>query len=120
MAANPSTNQVEHFRKKNIDLFNGCSICDNQFMPGIIFKVSALISSSLPPHPHYFQDESYSVQHMIVGWNGHMQKFFIPYWISYLDESMSVWMNNFTCLGFVFCSCESLQKGNEYHTICCS
>ena len=23
---------------------------------------------------------------MIVAWNGHMQKFFVPYWISCLDE----------------------------------
>ena len=31
---------------------------------------------------------------------------------------MSVWMNKFTCPGFVFCPRKPHLKGNEYHTIC--
>ena len=56
---------------------------------------------------------------MIVAWNGHTERIFITSWISCLDESMSVWMNKFTCLGFVFCPCRIHPKGNQYHTICC-
>ena len=56
---------------------------------------------------------------MIVAWNVHTQKVFIPSWISCLDESMSVWMNKFTCPGFVLCPCKPHPKGNKYHTICC-
>ena len=48
-----------------------------------------------------------------------MQKFFIPSWISYLNESMSVWMNKCTCPGFVFCPINPHPKCNEYHPICC-
>ena len=48
-----------------------------------------------------------------------MPKIFIPYWISCLDEYMSVWMNTFTCRGFVFCPRKPHPKGNKYHTICC-
>ena len=47
-----------------------------------------------------------------------MQKVFMPYRISCLDESMSVWMNEFTCSGFVFWNCKPHAKGNKYHTIC--
>ena len=39
---------------------------------------------------------------MIVEWNDLIQKIFITSWNSYLDESMYVWMNKLTCLGFVF------------------
>ena len=56
---------------------------------------------------------------MIVAWNGHMQKVFIPSLISYLYETMSVWMNKFTCPGFVLCPLKPHPKGNKYHTICC-
>ena len=34
MKAYPGTNQAEYFRKNNIDIFSGCSICVNQFMSG--------------------------------------------------------------------------------------
>ena len=56
---------------------------------------------------------------MIVVFNGHMKKDFIPSWISRLDESMSVWMNKFTCIGFVFCPRKPHTNSNKYHTICC-
>ena len=32
---------------------------------------------------------------------------------------MSVWMNKFTCLGFVFFSIKPNPKGNKYHVIYC-
>ena len=47
-----------------------------------------------------------------------MQKIFIPYCISCIDESMSVWVNKFTCPVFVFCPRKPHPKGNNCHTIC--
>ena len=47
-----------------------------------------------------------------------MQKVFIPYLISCLDESMSVRMNKFTLPGFLFCPRKPHPKVKEYHTIC--
>ena len=43
---------------------------------------------------------------------------FIPYWISCLDESMSVWMNELTRPCFVFFPNKPHPKGNDYHNIC--
>ena len=56
---------------------------------------------------------------MFVAWNSHMQKVFTSSWISCLDEYMFLWMNKFTCPGFVLFSCEPHSKGNDYHIICC-
>ena len=55
---------------------------------------------------------------MIVAWNGHMNVL-IPSWISCLDEYISVWMNKFTCAGFIFCPHKPHTKSNKYHTIFC-
>ena len=46
------------------------------------------------------------------------KKIFISYWISCLDEYMSVWMNKFMCLGSVFCTLKPHPNVNKYHTIC--
>ena len=40
-------------------------------------------------------------------------------WIQCLNESMSVWLNQFTCPGFMFVPRKPWPFGNEYHTICC-
>ena len=48
MTENPGTNRAEYFRKNPIDIFSGCSIDVNQLMSGNSFKISALLSSSLP------------------------------------------------------------------------
>ena len=40
-------------------------------------------------------------------------------WISCLDESISKWMQRYTCPGFVFCPRKPRPFGNEYHTIAC-
>ena len=40
-------------------------------------------------------------------------------WITCLDESMSVWMNKYTCPGWMFVPRKPKPFGNEYHSICC-
>ena len=48
-----------------------------------------------------------------------MEMFFSPLWINCLDESMSKWLCEFTCPGFMCVFCKPWPFGNEYHTICC-
>ena len=48
-----------------------------------------------------------------------MQILFIPSWILFLGESMSVWINKFTCPGSEFFPLAPHPKSNEYHTIFC-
>jgi hypothetical protein len=56
---------------------------------------------------------------MIAAWNAHMAKIFVAVWVIFLDESMSIWHNQWTCPGWVFCPCKPHPFGNEYHTACC-
>ena len=56
---------------------------------------------------------------MIKMWNENIKNVFIPSWISCLDESMSPWLNKFTCPGWVWCPRKPWPFGNEYHSICC-
>lgn len=56
---------------------------------------------------------------MIDSWNDNMDAQFMSGWIQCLDESMSVWLNRFTCPGFMFVPRKPWPFGNEYHTICC-
>ena len=44
---------------------------------------------------------------------------FIPSWINAIDESMSKWLNEYTCLGFMFVPRKPWKFGNEYHDAGC-
>eukprot|EP00546_Thalassionema_frauenfeldii_P009549 CAMPEP_0178909114 /NCGR_PEP_ID=MMETSP0786-20121207/8313_1 /TAXON_ID=186022 /ORGANISM="Thalassionema frauenfeldii, Strain CCMP 1798" /LENGTH=113 /DNA_ID=CAMNT_0020581121 /DNA_START=53 /DNA_END=394 /DNA_ORIENTATION=+ len=48
-----------------------------------------------------------------------MADVFIPGWMLCGDESMSKWLNQYTCPGFVMCPRKSRPFGNEWHTIAC-
>ena len=48
-----------------------------------------------------------------------MKYMFIPLCVSCLDESISLWNNNFTCSEWMFYPKKPNHKGKEYHTICC-
>ena len=56
---------------------------------------------------------------MISAWNDQIKIVFIPPWVSYLDESMSVWINKFALPGFIFCPINPYPKGSDYRTIWC-
>ena len=69
--------------------------------------------------PPSFLYELCRFRYMINSGNFHTQINFLLYWILCLEESMSVWINKFTCPGFVFFPCKTHPKGNGYHAICC-
>jgi hypothetical protein len=66
-----------------------------------------------------FKDRFWQVREMIDHWNRNMSEFFVPSWVSCLDESMSTWINKYTCPGFMFVPRKPWPFGNEYHSICC-
>ena len=59
------------------------------------------------------------VPRQVLAWNEHMQTIFVATWALCLDESMSIWNNQWTCPGWVFCPRKPWPFGNEYHTACC-
>ena len=71
------------------------------------------------PCPTY-RDRFWEIRQMIHEWNKNMDDQFISSWCTCLDESMSKWLNQFTCPGFMVVPRKPWRCGNEYHTICCS
>jgi hypothetical protein len=66
-----------------------------------------------------YKDPFWEVRQMIDAWNSNMEIIFIPSFISCLDESMSKWLNQFTCPGFMVVPRKPWPFGNEWHSICC-
>ena len=67
----------------------------------------------------YFKCKSFEVIQMIVAWNQHTKDVFIPFWVYYFDESVSIWTNKFTCPGWMFVPMNAHPKVNYYHNTCC-
>ena len=70
--------------------------------------------------PPQERDPFFPVQDLIDAWNENMKKVFHPSWIVVIDESISVWLNKYTCPGFMCVPCKPWPFGNEYHTACCA
>ena len=66
-----------------------------------------------------FKDRFHAIRELQYEWNRHMKEVFVAGWLVCLDESMSKWINRYTCPGFVFCPRKPWPFGNEYHTIAC-
>lgn len=49
-----------------------------------------------------------------------MEQEFMASWVCCLDESISKWLDKYTCLGHLIVPRKPWPSGNEYHTICCS
>ena len=82
----------------------------------VILKALA-ITARQPPA---FRDHFWEVQEIIEAWNANMTEQFTPSWVSCLDESMSTWMNKYSCPGWMFIPRKLWPSGNEYNTVRCS
>ena len=69
--------------------------------------------------PPTFRDHFRDVRDLNKCWNDNMDEEFSPWWILCLDESMSIWTNEYTCPGYMFVPYKPHPFGNECHTICC-
>ena len=82
-------------------------------------SILASLTYTQAPPPTY-KDRFFEVRDMLRAWNENMDEEFVASWISCLDESMSKWLNKWTCPGFMFVPRKPWPCGNEYHSICCS
>ena len=85
-----------------ITAFSGAALCLGVWMSRKRFDdvLSALQFTS--DNPPVFVDMFWEVCAMITAWNSNMNQQFSPGYANCLDESMSVWTNQFTCPGFMF------------------
>jgi hypothetical protein len=70
--------------------------------------------------PPPYKDRFWQIRDVIQAWNDNMADEFQAGWITVLDESMSKWVNKYTCPGFMVVPRKPWPLGNEYHSIVCS
>ena len=119
MATTSFENRRDFWSTSTISMFKGAPFRFNELMSRYRFDaiVAALrLTSSQPPA---YKDRFWEVRDLIAAWNKNMDSNFNPSWISCLDESMSKWVNEYTCPGFILCPRKPWPLGNEYHTIAC-
>ena len=105
---------------RDIDIFEGAPFRLAAFMSRNRFEniLNNLVYTSADPPA--FRDPFWEVRWMLQCWNDNMAEKFIPSWINCVDESMSKWVNEYTCPGFMFVPRKPWPFGNEYHDACCA
>ena len=71
-------------------------------------------------NPPTYKDRFWEVCEMLEEWNKNMAMNFVPSWINCINESMSKWLNKYTCPGFMFVPRKLWPFGNEYHDTGCA
>ena len=69
--------------------------------------------------PPSYKDPFWEIRKLLRAWNDNMAEVFSASWVSCLDESMTKWVNAYTCPGFMFVPRKPWPFGNEFHTIAC-
>ena len=105
---------------KIIDMFDGSGFCLTELMSRNCFEaiLSALsyVDHDRPVLLHHF----WEVRQLIDAWNQNMEENFLPSWINVIAESMSKWVNEYTCPGFTFVPRKLWPFGNEFHDAGCA
>ena len=70
--------------------------------------------------PPVYVDQFWEVRQLIDPLNVNMAHNFSPSWISAIDESMSKWVSEYTCPGFMSVPRKPQPFGNEYHDAGCA
>ena len=119
IATQSSINRREYWSHRLVSIEYGAPYRFHEWMSGARFEKimsSLTLTDEAPPA---YKDKFWEVRKMISLWKENMASIFSCSWASCLDESMSIWLNKWTCPGWVFCPRKPHPFGNEYHTICC-
>lgn len=101
------------------DMFAGAPFRLHSFMSRRRFEdILKHLKFTREPPPS-FRHPFHEINDLIRAFNEHTQSSFSPGWVSCLDESMSVWTNQYTCPGWMFVPRKPHPMGNEYHSVCC-
>ena len=105
--------------KKAIDAFLGSPFRFHDFMSLRRFEeIMSCLRYASKQEPE-FTDRFFEVRELSDSWNANMSDVFMPSWINCLDESMMVWLNEYTAPGFMVVPRKPHPFGNEWHSICC-
>ena len=109
-----------HFGHKKFDMFNGSRFCLNELMSRNCFEAILTALSYVDHDPPVLLEHFWEVQWLIDAWNQNMTENFLSSWINVIDKSMSKWVNEYTCPGFIFVPRKPWLFGNEYHDAGCA
>lgn len=65
-----------------------------------------------------YKNQFWELHDILEAWNENMDGNFLASWILCLDESMSKWLLQYTCPGYMCVPRKPWAFGNEYHSIC--
>jgi len=102
-----------------VDMFSSAPFCFTEIMSCNRFEqiLSASMFTNVEPPPYI--DCFWEVCQMLDEWNANMDNAFSSSWILCIDESMSKWVSQYTCLGFMVFLQKPWPFGNKYHLISC-
>ena len=84
------------------------------------FEATLITLSYVDQDPPVVLDCFWEVRWLIDAWNQNMAENFLPSWINVIDESMSKWVNEYTCPGCMIVPRKPWPIGNEYHDAGCA
>ena len=119
MSSGHFENWRDFWSTEPINPFPGAPFRFNDFMSCNCFEeilCAIRLTSFAAP---LYRDPFYEVRELMEKWNNNMEHMFTPGWISCLDESMSKWVNKYSCPGYVVVPQKPWPYGNEYHSIAC-
>ena len=105
---------------KHVNIFEGAPFWLNNFMTRNRFEKILNNITYMNCEPPAFHDHFWEIQQMVEEWNANMDINFSLSWKNCLDESMSKWLNEYACPGFMFVPRKPWKFGNEWHDIGCA
>ena len=70
--------------------------------------------------PPAYVDRFWEVRQLIDAWNANMPHNVSPSWINAIDKSMSKWVSEYTCPGFMYIPHKPWPFGSEYQDAGCA
>ena len=115
MSTRDGSNRCSFWSLKKIDMFDGSGFHLTELMSGNHFEAILSVLSYVDHDPPVLLDHFWEVRWLIDAWNQNIAENFLASWINVIDKSMSKWVNEYTCPGFMFVSRKLWPFGNEFH-----
>ena len=114
------TDQCSFWSTKEVDPFDGTAFRLTEYMSQCQFE-SILINLGFTKEDSLsFRDRFWELHYMLDCWNKNMTTNFSPSCINCIDKSMSKWLNEYSCPGFMFIPRKPWPFGNKYHDAGCA
>ena len=120
MSTVDGSDRCSFWAAREIDIYYGAPFRLTNIMSRTRFEAILSAITYTNHNPPAFVDRFWEVRQLVDCWNENMNKNFSPSWINAIDESMSKWVNEYTCPGFMYVPRKPWKFGNEYHDAGCA